>query len=102
MSKCAASPRNRFSRIFPVLLVISTQPITLAAWAPRQSGTDLSLRDVGRLRSCLFLCFFDFIVCHQHSDPMLDRYRRRKTEFASEPKRIHLELLCSSGLMNLS
>jgi hypothetical protein len=64
--------------------------------------TDLHLRDFVRLRSCLLLCFFGSIICHQHSDLMLDRNRRRKTEFASEPKRIHLELLCSSGLMNLS
>jgi hypothetical protein len=55
---------------------------------------DLHLRDVGQLRSCLFLCFFGSIVCHQHSDLMLDRHRRWKTEFASEPKRIHLRLLC--------
>jgi hypothetical protein len=37
--------------------------------------------------------FFDLIVCHQLSEMVFDRNRRRKTEFASKPKRVHLGLL---------
>src|SRR5579883_986685 len=44
-------------------------------------------------QSCLCLCLFYLIICHQPSELVFDRNRRRKSEFASKPKREHLGLL---------
>jgi hypothetical protein len=40
------------------------------------------------------LCFLDLTSCHKRSELMLYGNRRRKTEFSSKPKRVHLRLLC--------
>src|SRR5258706_14689009 len=67
----------------------------------RHRGTDREARlPTKYFNPCFSLCLPDLILRHKRSDLMLDGNRRWKTEFASEPKGVHLRLLSQSGGMN--
>ena len=75
-----------------VLALISVIGIT--------EGTAMARLPTKYFNPCFSLCLRDLILRHKRSDLMLDGNRRWKTEFASEPKRVHLRLLSQSGGMN--